>query len=107
MLISQLRCSVLRNECDSNSKLMTDKPNEQDPESDEPKRELPSPPRPTEELPPAPSHPLTAGPTTPSIHTLQPADANLGEPGNNEEERLDEALQETMPTSDPVSLKIA
>ena len=49
----------------------------------------------------------TAGPTTPSIATLQPADAPMGQPGDNEEERLDEALQESMTTSDPVSIKIA
>ena len=86
---------------------MSDRHNEQDPETAEPKRELPAPPRPTEELPPAPGPAPTTGPTTPSIPTLQPADANLGEPGDNEEERLDEALQETMPTSDPISIKIA
>lgn len=47
------------------------------------------------------------GPTTPSIPTLQPADQPIGTPGKNEEDRLDEALQETMTTSDPVSIKIA
>lgn len=46
-------------------------------------------------------------PMTPSLKTKQPADAPLGEPGENEEERLDEALQESMGTSDPVSIKIA
>ncbi|MEP6834493.1 MAG: hypothetical protein ABJB74_13955 [Gemmatimonas sp.] len=44
---------------------------------------------------------------TPAIHTLQPSDAPMGTPGDNEEERLDEALQESMTTSDPVSIKIA
>ena len=52
---------------------------------------------------PAPS----TGPATPSVPTLQPADAPMGNAGENEEERLDEALQETMPTSDPISIKIA
>ena len=47
------------------------------------------------------------GPTTPSLPAPQPADAPMGEPGDNEDERLDEALQETMTTSDPVSIKIA
>lgn len=56
-----------------------------------------------EPLGPAP----TAGPMTPAIKTLQPADAPIGEPGQNEEDRLDEALQESMTTSDPVSIKIA
>lgn len=49
----------------------------------------------------------TTGPMTPAIPTVQPADADLGTPGENEEERLDEALQESMGTSDPVSIKIA
>jgi hypothetical protein len=30
----------------------------------------------------------------------------MGEAGRNEEERLDEALQESFPTSDPVSVRI-
>ncbi len=46
------------------------------------------------------------GPTTPSQITVQPADTPLGRPGRNEEDRLDEALQETMPTSDPISVRI-
>lgn len=46
------------------------------------------------------------GPTTPSQITAQPADTPLGRPGRNEEARLDEALQETMPTSDPISVRI-
>ena len=36
----------------------------------------------------------------------QPADTPLGQPGRNQEDRLDEALQETMPTSDPISVRI-
>lgn len=46
-------------------------------------------------------------PTTPSTGRVHAADAMIGEPGRNEEDRLDEALQETMPTSDPISIKIA
>jgi len=46
------------------------------------------------------------GPTTPSQVTAQPADTPLGQPGRNQEDRLDEALQETMPTSDPISVRI-
>lgn len=34
------------------------------------------------------------------------ADTPMGEPGHNEEERLDEALQESFPSSDPVSIHI-
>lgn len=45
-------------------------------------------------------------PVTPSLVTQQPAAAPMGVPGRNDEQRLDEALQETMPTSDPVSVHI-
>jgi hypothetical protein len=53
--------------------------------------------------------PITLGrpaPVTPSEPAPQPADRDLGEPGRNEEERLDEALEETMPGSDPISVHI-
>ncbi|MBC8087176.1 MAG: hypothetical protein H7Z40_07895 [Phycisphaerae bacterium] len=63
--------------------------------------------RKTETMSDAERTPVSPGPTTPSIQTRQPADAPMGEPGKNEEERLDEALQESMTTSDPVSIKIA
>ena len=53
------------------------------------------------------AQPPNPGPMTPSLKTLQPSDADMGEPGDNEDERLDEALQESMTTSDPVSIKIA
>lgn len=43
---------------------------------------------------------------TPSEPAPQPADRDLGEPGRNEDERLDEALEETMPGSDPISVHI-
>ena len=64
---------------------------------------------PVEPVPTAESTPsaIEPGPMTPAIPTVQPADADLGTPGENEEERLDEALQESMGTSDPVSIKIA
>jgi hypothetical protein len=37
---------------------------------------------------------------------VTPADAPLGEPGRNQDLRLDEALKETFPASDPVSIHI-
>lgn len=37
---------------------------------------------------------------------LTPADAPIGPPGRNAEDRLDEALQETFPASDPISTRI-
>jgi hypothetical protein len=46
------------------------------------------------------------GPTTPSLVAINPADALLGEPGRNQELRLEEALQETFPASDPISTGI-
>lgn len=48
----------------------------------------------------------TKPPVTPSQGRKQPADVPIGRPGNNEEDRLDEALEETMPGSDPISLTI-
>lgn len=50
-----------------------------------------------------PAHP---GPTTHSTGTANPADADLGVAGDNQEARLDEALQESFPGSDPVSIRI-
>jgi hypothetical protein len=46
------------------------------------------------------------GPVTPSLVALNPADSPLGEPGHNQELRLEEALQETFPASDPISTGI-
>jgi hypothetical protein len=46
------------------------------------------------------------GPTTPSLVPVSPADAPLGVPGHNLERRLDEALKETFPASDPVAICI-
>jgi hypothetical protein len=37
---------------------------------------------------------------------VNPADTPLGEPGRNDDERLDEALQETFPGSDPIATHI-
>lgn len=50
--------------------------------------------------------PAPTAPVTPSLMKREPAGAPIGRPGRNEEQRLDEALQETMPTSDPVSIRI-
>ena len=49
---------------------------------------------------------LRPGPVTQSLVTVNPADTPLGEPGRNQEQRLDEALQETFPGSDPISTRI-
>ena len=46
------------------------------------------------------------GSMTQSNVTASPADMDLGVPGQNEEERLDEAILETFPASDPISLRI-
>ena len=46
------------------------------------------------------------GPVTPATVQVNPADAHLGEPGRNDDERLDEAIQESFPTSDPISVRI-
>lgn len=48
----------------------------------------------------------TPGPTTPSLLAVTLPDAPPGEPGHNEEQRLDEALQETFPGSDPIATHI-
>ncbi len=46
------------------------------------------------------------GPITQSLVSVNPADTPLGEPGHNQEQRLDEALQETFPGSDPIATHI-
>jgi hypothetical protein len=43
---------------------------------------------------------------TQSLVPVQPADDDLGVAGRNQEQRLDEALEETFPSSDPISLRI-
>jgi hypothetical protein len=45
-------------------------------------------------------------PVTPSEVTATPADTPIGPPGQNDDDRLDEAIQETFPASDPISLRI-
>ena len=56
------------------------------------------------------SHPdgtrLPHGPVTQSVTPVRPADVDLGTPGQNTEQRLDEALLETFPGSDPISTRI-
>jgi hypothetical protein len=49
-----------------------------------------------------PSH----GPVTQAVTPVSPAAADLGTPGENTEQRLDEALLETFPGSDPISTRI-
>jgi hypothetical protein len=46
------------------------------------------------------------GPVTQSLVAINPADSPMGEPGRNQELRLEEALQETFPASDPISTGI-
>jgi hypothetical protein len=46
------------------------------------------------------------GPVTQSLVPVNPADTPLGEPGHNLDQRLDEALQETFPGSDPIATHI-
>jgi hypothetical protein len=43
---------------------------------------------------------------TQALVPVQPADLPLGPPGENLERRLDEALEETYPGSDPISVHI-
>ena len=46
------------------------------------------------------------GPMTPATGAANPADRKLGRPGRNQEDRLDEALEESFPSSDPPSTRI-
>jgi len=43
---------------------------------------------------------------TQALVPVQPADLALGPPGANLERRLDEALRETYPASDPIAVHI-
>jgi hypothetical protein len=47
---------------------------------------------------------VTAGPVTQS--TVLTPHIPIGTPGENEEDRLDEAIDESFPASDPVSVRI-
>jgi hypothetical protein len=49
---------------------------------------------------------LRPGPVTQSLVSVNAADAPLGAPGCNTELRLDEAIQETFPASDPIAVHI-
>lgn len=46
------------------------------------------------------------GPVTQAVVPVSPADSDLGEPGRNLEQRLDEAIQETFPASDPIAVRV-
>ncbi len=46
------------------------------------------------------------GPMTQATVPVNPADDDLGNPGENIQQRLDEAIEETFPGSDPVSMQI-
>jgi hypothetical protein len=46
------------------------------------------------------------GPVTQAMVPNRPAHAGLGQPGHNLEERLDEAIEESFPASDPIAVSI-
>jgi hypothetical protein len=48
------------------------------------------------------SHP----PVTQAVVPVNAADTPIGPPGENVEDRLDEAIQETFPASDPIATRI-
>lgn len=50
--------------------------------------------------------PTRRHPVTQATVKVNPADTHMGEPGRNDDERLDEAIQESFPGSDPVSVRI-
>jgi hypothetical protein len=45
-------------------------------------------------------------PVTQAVVPVSAADSPIGPPGENQEDRLDEAIQETFPASDPISTSI-
>ena len=49
---------------------------------------------------------VASRPVTQAIVPVSPADMPIGKPGDNMEERLDEAVHETFPASDPISVRI-
>lgn len=52
------------------------------------------------------THRPARGPVTQSLVSVSAADTPLGPPGVNLEARLDEAVQETFPASDPTAVHI-
>ena len=49
-----------------------------------------------------PGHP----PVTQAVVPVSAADTPIGPPGQNDDDRLDEAIQQTFPASDPISTSI-
>jgi hypothetical protein len=45
-------------------------------------------------------------PVTQAVVPVSAADTPIGPPGRNQDDRLDEAIQETFPASDPISTHI-
>lgn len=52
------------------------------------------------------NRPARRGPMTPATNPADPAASPIGPTGRNLESRLDEALEESFPASDPVSVHI-
>jgi len=52
------------------------------------------------------AHRLARGPVTQAIVPVNPAATPIGPPGRNLEQRLDEAVEETFPASDPIAVHI-
>jgi hypothetical protein len=72
-----------------------------------PRDTSPAPPRPEQDAGNTEAPPATdAKPVTQATVPVNPADTPIGKPGENLEERLDEAIQESFPASDPVSTHI-
>jgi hypothetical protein len=51
-------------------------------------------------------HRLARGPMTQAMVRVNPADTPIGTPGRNLDQRLDEAVEETFPASDPIAVHI-
>ncbi len=54
----------------------------------------------------SPKRKRTHPPITQAVVPKTPADAPIGPPGENADSRLDEAIEETFPASDPISIQI-